>query len=87
MALYSLDELVTDVNRAYEEITGYPRDELIGTSVTKVLTPAGIAVAAERTRRAKAGEKVPRKFDIEVEGNHNYFVDRNHSGKVTMSLG
>jgi PAS domain S-box-containing protein len=38
---------------------GWSREELVGQPVSKVSTPASVALAAERTRRFLAGEKLP----------------------------
>src|SRR5205823_6166825 len=66
MATFSLDGRFTDVNQAYVEQLGFTREELIGQSLTIVLTPAGIALAADRQRLAAAGEPLPSTFEIET---------------------
>ena len=60
-----LDGTITDVNRATERTVGWSRDELIGQSVDRIVTPASRAIGDERVRRALAGEKLPKIFELE----------------------
>jgi len=61
-----LDGTITDVNRATERAVGWSRDELIGQSVDRIVTPASRAIGDERVRRALAGEKLPKIFELEA---------------------
>jgi PAS domain S-box-containing protein len=61
-----LDGTITDVNRATEATVGWSRDELIGHDVGRILTPASVALGHERVRRALAGEKLPKIFELEA---------------------
>src|SRR5262245_7785702 len=51
IALFSLDGVITAVNRGAERLLGWAREELIGQPVSKVATPAAVALAEERSRR------------------------------------
>jgi two-component system sensor histidine kinase/response regulator len=62
----SLDGVITDVNRSYERLTGYPRTEVIGRHYSRVVTPASVAVVEERTRRWRAKEKVSPTYEQEL---------------------
>ncbi|HEV8309064.1 MAG TPA: PAS domain S-box protein [Methylomirabilota bacterium] len=62
----TLDGTVSDLNRAAESISGWSREELIGQSVAKILTPASVALAEERIRRSLAGERLPKLFELEA---------------------
>ena len=53
IALFSLDGVITAVNRGAERLLGWAREELIGQPVSKVATPA--AVASALTGGATAG--------------------------------
>lgn len=62
----TLDGILTSVNRAAEQLFGWPRDVLIGQSLGKFVTPASFALGTERLRRSLEGEKLPKLFEIEV---------------------
>src|SRR5262245_48719814 len=59
IATFTLDGVITAVNRAAEQLVGWPRAELIGQHASKVATPAAVALAEERTQRFLAGERLP----------------------------
>src|SRR5439155_558277 len=59
IATFTLDGIITSVNRGAELMVGWSREELIGQHVHKVATPASVALADERARRFLAGEKLP----------------------------
>ena len=59
IATFILDGVITIVNRAAERLLGWSREELIGQHVSKVATPASVALAEGRARRFLAGERPP----------------------------
>jgi PAS domain S-box-containing protein len=61
-----LDGTITNVNRAIEKTLGWSRDELIGHSIARIVTPASVEHGQERVRRALAGEKLPKIFELEA---------------------
>jgi PAS domain S-box-containing protein len=66
MATISLDGLFTSINRTMETLLDWPREALIGQHYSVVATPASLAQWEERTRRALAGERLPRIFETEI---------------------
>jgi PAS domain S-box-containing protein len=66
MAMITLDGVFTGVNRAMEAMLGWSREELIGCHYSKVATPGSLRQWDERTRRALAGEHLPRIFETEI---------------------
>src|SRR4029450_3639863 len=61
---FTLEGVVTSVNRAYERLTGWTRDELIGLNWGVLIAPVDRERMADRTRRALAGEKLPSLFEV-----------------------
>ena len=76
IAIVDMNRTVVSINRAMEQLLGWSREELIGQSDYKVLTPAGIALSEERERRIQNGERMPSIFEHE-------FV-RKDGGKVLV---
>jgi len=66
IASFSWDGYILDVNHMAELLLGWSREELIGQHVSKVATPASVALAEERTRRFLAGERLPPMFEAEL---------------------
>jgi PAS domain S-box-containing protein len=66
IATFTVDGIITSVNRGAERLLGYSRAELIGQHVRKVATPASVALAEKRARRWLAGEKLPPGFEAEL---------------------
>jgi PAS domain S-box-containing protein len=61
-----LDGTILNVNRAIEKTLGWSRDELIGQNISLIVTPASVELGHERVRRALAGEKLPKIFELEA---------------------
>jgi PAS domain S-box-containing protein len=66
IATFTLDGTITRVNRWAELLLGWSREELIGQHFRRVVTPASVPVALERTRRWQAGETLPAVFEVEL---------------------
>jgi PAS domain S-box-containing protein len=62
---FTLEGIVTSVNRGLEAMLGWSREELIGQHYRKFVTPASAALGEERTRRFLAGERPPSIFEGE----------------------
>jgi PAS domain S-box-containing protein len=62
----TLDGIITEVNRATEQLLGWPREALLGYSYRKIVTPASFALGQERVRRSLAHEKLSKRFEIEA---------------------
>ncbi len=61
-----LDGTILNVNRAIEKTLGWSRDELIGQNISLIVTPASVELGQERVRRALAGEKLAKIFELEA---------------------
>jgi PAS domain S-box-containing protein len=66
IATFTLDQIITNVNRGAEVLLGWSREELIGQHVDKVATPASIALAEDRARRSLARERLSPTFEVEL---------------------
>jgi len=62
----TLDGTITSVNPATEKTLQWSRAELIGRNVRELVTPSSLARGDERTRRAIAGERLPKIFEVEA---------------------
>jgi PAS domain S-box-containing protein len=60
------DDVITNVNRAAEQLLGWSRAESIGQKVRMFIAPTSLALQEERGRRLRAGEHVPEVFEIEL---------------------
>jgi len=66
IATFTVEQIITNVNRGAEMLLGWRREDLIGQHVLKVATPASVVLAEDRARRSLAGEKLPRTFEVEL---------------------
>jgi PAS domain S-box-containing protein len=71
---FSLDGILTSVNRGFEVMTGWARGEILGQHYNKVVTPASVALAAERDRRFFAGEKIASLFEADLVGKEGSLI-------------
>jgi PAS domain S-box-containing protein len=61
-----MDGTIVDVNRATEQALDWSREELLGQNISKILTPESVEIGQDRVRRALAGEKIPKIFELEA---------------------
>lgn len=72
---FTLDGVMTSVNRGIERMLGRQREELVGQLVERFLTPASWALVQDRTRRFLAGEKPPSAlFEVELRHADGHLV-------------
>ncbi|GIX48515.1 MAG: hypothetical protein KatS3mg131_2726 [Candidatus Tectimicrobiota bacterium] len=74
MLMLSLDGIFLRVNRAMADMLGWPREALIGRHYGLVATEASLRQWDERTRRALAGERLPRIFESEIRRRNGQVV-------------
>ncbi len=70
----TLDGTITAVNRGFEEMTGWSRQEVIGRDYRTITPAAFIALTEERTRRALAGERLPSTYEAGIIGKDGSMV-------------
>lgn len=63
---FTLDGTITDVNKGFETMMGWSRNELLGQRYEKFCTPTSAALAAERVRRVLEGEQLSPLFETEA---------------------
>ena len=61
---FTLDGVITSANHAFEVMTGWPIDELIGRNFGDLVTPETRRELDERTRRSLAGERLSSVFEF-----------------------
>ncbi len=62
---FTVDGIITSVNRGLERMLGWSRKELLGQHYRMFVPPASVAFGEALTRRFLAGEHVPSLFDVE----------------------
>jgi len=60
---FTLDGVITSANHAFEVMSGWPIDEMIGRHYAEFVTPESRQEMDERTRRALTGERLPSVFE------------------------
>ena len=79
IVIFDLDGTINDVNVETELMSGYSRDELIGSQSIIHLTPVSAQLAEERMRDWLAGEQIPPVIELEgvrKDGSIAYFEGR-----------
>ncbi len=64
IALLTVGGCLIAVNRGFERMTGYKRDELLGEHFGKTLTEESLQLSNERTQRYLTGEKLDSRFEL-----------------------
>jgi diguanylate cyclase (GGDEF)-like protein/PAS domain S-box-containing protein len=83
----TMDETITDVNRAFERVLGYDRAELIGTNLGAYLTPRGLADAKRATARKLSGDLTGTTFEQEFISKNGQLVVLEVSSRVIVEDG
>lgn len=65
IVIFTMDGVVTSVNRGLEAMLGWSREELLGQHYRKFAPPTSVARGEEQTRRFLAGERLPSIFEAE----------------------
>ena len=68
IVIFTLDGIVTSVNRGLEAMLGWTREELLGQPYRKFVTPDSVAQGEARTRGFLAGERPPSIFEAAMVG-------------------
>ncbi len=69
------DGRAIDVNRAYEEITGYGRDELVGMSLVDLAVPEDRPALADRGRHRLSGRPEPERYETRLMRKDGTVID------------
>lgn len=64
IALFTVEGQLVAINRGFERMAGYRREELIGERFGKVLTEESWQLSRDRTQRYLAGEKLDSQFEL-----------------------
>ena len=78
----TMDDEITDVNRAFERVLGYDRAELIGTNLARYLTPRGLEAAQRATSSKLAGNSEGTTFEQEFIAKNGQLVVLEVSSRV-----
>ncbi len=65
IATVTMDEHITEVNRAFERVLGYTREELIGTNLATYMTPLALETSQDATARKLSGDVAGTTFEQE----------------------
>jgi diguanylate cyclase (GGDEF)-like protein/PAS domain S-box-containing protein len=78
----TMDDEITDVNRAFERVLGYDRGELIGTNLARYLTQRGLDEAHVATELKLSGEVKGTTFEQEFIAKDGHLVVLEVSSRV-----
>ena len=87
IATVTMDEIITEVNLAFERVLGYTRAELIGTNLENYLTPEGLEASARATARKLTGEVAGTTFEQEFIAKDGHSVILEVSSRVIEENG
>ena len=95
MVAFAGDGTILDANRATVEATGYARDELVGASLAKLVSPEEAMRSMGNIARMMAGENVPQRelLEVRTKDGRIVFVEprtqiiRDRTGKPVAMLG
>lgn len=59
VSVVTLDGVIASLSPAFESLTGWPTDQLIGRHIQALIHPADVPLAIERLQRLSNGEQVP----------------------------
>jgi diguanylate cyclase (GGDEF)-like protein/PAS domain S-box-containing protein len=87
IATVTMDEQVTDVNRAFERVLGYTRAEIIGTNLARYTTPEGVEESQRATQRKISGDAAGTTFEQEFHAKDGHSVILEVSSRVIVENG
>jgi diguanylate cyclase (GGDEF)-like protein/PAS domain S-box-containing protein len=82
IATVTMDERITEVNRAFERVLGYSRDELIGTNLASYVTPDALQTSQHATKRKLSGDAAGTTFEQEFIAKDGHSVILEVSSRV-----
>ena len=83
----SLDDMITEVNAAFERVIGYSRAELIGTNLRDYMTAEGYEIAVREGQRKLDGEVSGTTFEQEFIAKDGHSVVLNVSSRIIEENG
>jgi diguanylate cyclase (GGDEF)-like protein/PAS domain S-box-containing protein len=87
IATVTMEERITDVNRAFERVLGYTRAELVGTNLGTYVTPAALQASQAATQRILPGEAAGTTFEQEFSSKSGEAVVLEVSSRVIEENG
>ena len=87
IATVSLDDMITEVNAAFERVLGYSRAELIGSNLRNYMTAEGYEIAVREGQRKLEGEVSGTTFEQEFIARDGHSVVLNVSSRIIEENG